>query len=101
MPAQRQIRKRDKPSKAPISSSISVGVSLNDITTAAYSGKLDLSRFITIGLNDVRIGDDVIPGVRLADVLTELSKLKPASAPYRGTRQAKRLSDRTRAGGES
>jgi indolepyruvate decarboxylase len=64
------------------------GVSLNDITTAAYSGKLDLSRFITIGLNDVRIGEDVIAGVRLADVLAELSKLKPASAPYRGTRQA-------------
>ena len=45
------------------------GVNLNDITTAAYSAKLDLSRFITVGLNDVRIGDDVIAGVRFADVL--------------------------------
>src|SRR5215469_13899767 len=45
------------------------GVNLNDITTAAYSAKLDPSRFITVGLNDVRIGDDVIGGVRLADVL--------------------------------
>ena len=64
------------------------GVNLNDITTAAYSAKLDPSRFITVGLNDVRIGDDVIAGVRLADVLAELAKLKPPSAPYRGTPQA-------------
>src|SRR5580704_557144 len=63
------------------------GVNLNDITTAAYSAKLDLSRFVTIGLNDVRIGDEVIPGVRLADVLSELAKLKPSSSPYRGTPQ--------------
>jgi hypothetical protein len=63
------------------------GVNLNDITTAAYSAKLDLSRFITVGLNDVRIGDDVIAGVRLADVLAELTKLKPPSARYRGTPQ--------------
>jgi indolepyruvate decarboxylase len=64
------------------------GVNLNDITTAAYSAKLDPSRFISVGLNDVRIGDDVIAGVRLADVLAELAKLKPPSAPYRGTPQA-------------
>ena len=64
------------------------GVNLNDITTAAYSAKLDPSRFITVGLNDVRIGDDVIGGVRLADVLAELAKLKPASAPYRKAPQA-------------
>jgi indolepyruvate decarboxylase len=63
------------------------GVNLNDITTAAYSAKLDPSRFITVGLNDVRIGDDVIAGVRLADVLGELAKLKPPSAPYRGIPQ--------------
>ena len=63
------------------------GVNLNDITTAAYSAKLDPSRFITVGLNDVRIGDDIIAGVRLADVLAELAKLKPPSAPYRGTPQ--------------
>ena len=63
------------------------GINLNDITTATYSDKLDLSRFITVGLNDVRIGDDIIAGVRLADVLTELAKLKPSSAPYRGTPQ--------------
>ena len=63
------------------------GVNFNDITTAAYSAKLDPSRFITVGLNDVRIGDEVIAGVRLADVLAELAKLKPPSAPYRGTPQ--------------
>jgi indolepyruvate decarboxylase len=64
------------------------GVNLNDITTAAYSGQLDLSRFITVGLDDVRIGDQVIANVRLADVLTELAKRKSSSSPYRGTRQA-------------
>jgi len=64
------------------------GVNLNDITTAAYSGRFDLSRFITVGLNDVRIGDKIIPNVRLADVLTELAELKPSSTPYRGTPQA-------------
>src|SRR3984893_8884337 len=63
------------------------GVNLNDITTAAYSAQLDLSRFITVGLDDVRIGDEVIASVRLADVLSELAKLKPSSAPYRGARQ--------------
>lgn len=63
------------------------GVNLNDITTAAYSGQLDLSRFITVGLDDVRIGEEVIAGVRLADVLSELAKFKPSSAPYRGKSQ--------------
>ena len=51
------------------------GINLNDITTAAYSAQLDRSRFITVGLNDVRIGDEVIAGVRLADVLAEVAKL--------------------------
>jgi indolepyruvate decarboxylase len=61
------------------------GVNLNDITTASYSGRLDPSRFITVGLNDVRIGDTVIAGVRLVDVLTELAKIKPWTTPYRKT----------------
>jgi indolepyruvate decarboxylase len=47
------------------------GVNLNHITTAAYSGQLDQSRFVTIGLDDVRIGEQVIPNVRLEDVLSE------------------------------
>jgi indolepyruvate decarboxylase len=63
------------------------GVNLNDITTAAYSGQLDLSRFITVGREDVRIGDQVVANVRLADVLSELAKLKPSSAPYKGKPQ--------------
>jgi len=63
------------------------GVNLNDITTAAYSAQLDMSRFITVGLDDVRIGDEVIAGVRLSDVLSELAKLKSSSEPYRGARQ--------------
>ena len=63
------------------------GINLNDITTAAYSAQLDMSRFISVGLDDVRIGDEIIASVRLADVLSELAKLKPSSAPYRGARQ--------------
>jgi indolepyruvate decarboxylase len=63
------------------------GVNLNDVTTAAYSDQLDLSRFITVGLDDVRIGDEFIASVRLADVLSELAKLTPPSARYRGTPQ--------------
>ena len=63
------------------------GVNLNDINTAAYSTRLDLSRFITVGLDDVRIGDEVIASVRLADVLSELAKLKPSSSPYRAMPQ--------------
>ena len=63
------------------------GVNLNDITTVAYSGQLDLSRFITVGLDDVRIGDEIIANVRLADVLSELAKLKLSSAPYKGKPQ--------------
>ena len=63
------------------------GVNLNDITTAAYSGRLDLSRFITVGLEDVRIGDEIIANVRIADILSELAKLKTSSAPYRGKPQ--------------
>jgi indolepyruvate decarboxylase len=63
------------------------GVNLNDITTASYSAQLDPSRFITVGLNDVRIGDEVITEVRIADVLVELAKLKPPAARYHGTQQ--------------
>src|SRR5271169_6881335 len=61
------------------------GVNLNDITTAAYSAKLDPARFITIGLNDVRMGEKVIGGVRLADMLVELGKLKLNTPPFRRT----------------
>jgi indolepyruvate decarboxylase len=61
------------------------GVSLNDITTASYSAQIDPARFITIGLNDVRIGDKMIGGVRLADMLVELAKLKLPAPPFRRT----------------
>ena len=61
------------------------GVNLNDITTASYSAQLDPARFITIGLNDVRIGEKVIGGVRLADMLVALTKLKAPALPFRRT----------------
>ncbi len=59
------------------------GVNLNDITTASYSAQLDPSRFISVGLNDVRVGQRVFGSVRLADMLSELLKLKRKAAPYR------------------
>lgn len=61
------------------------GVNLNDITTAAYSAQLDLARFIRIGLNNVKIDQEVFNSVRLSDMLVELSKLKPPIPPYRRT----------------
>jgi indolepyruvate decarboxylase len=59
------------------------GINLNDITTASYSTHLDRARFITVGLNDVRIGDELVAGVRLADMLAEIAKLQPAAERYR------------------
>ena len=61
------------------------GVNLNDINTASYSTQLDPARFVTIGLNDVRIGDEVVAGVRLADMLAALAKLPRLAASYRRT----------------
>jgi indolepyruvate decarboxylase len=61
------------------------GVSLNDITTASYSAQLDPTRFVSVGLNDVRIGDRIFSNVRLADVLTELAKFGATAKPYRAT----------------
>ncbi len=61
------------------------GLNLNDINTASYSTRLDQARFITIGLNDVRIGEELIAGVRLADMLREIAKLRPTTPPYRRT----------------
>jgi indolepyruvate decarboxylase len=61
------------------------GVSLNDETTAGFSGQLDPARFISIGLNDVRIGEQVFGNVRIADILTALGKLKSSAPRYRRT----------------
>jgi indolepyruvate decarboxylase len=61
------------------------GVSLNDETTFGFSGRIDPARFVSIGLNDVRIGEQVFANVRLADVLAALAKLKSPAPPYRRT----------------
>ena len=68
------------------------GISLNDETTAGFSGRLDPARFVSIGLNDVRIGEKVFGNVRLADVLAALAKLKsPAISYCRTPEQAQRV----------
>jgi indolepyruvate decarboxylase len=69
------------------------GVNLNDITTAAYSARLDPARFITIGLNDVRLGEQVFDSVRLRDVLVELSKFESKTLPYQRTSQQARVTN--------
>ncbi|HEV3148109.1 MAG TPA: thiamine pyrophosphate-binding protein [Chthoniobacterales bacterium] len=60
------------------------GVSLNDESTAGFSGRLDFGRFVSIGLNDVRIGEQVFGNVRLADTLAALAKLKSPAPRYNG-----------------
>ena len=64
------------------------GVSLNDETTAGFSGRLDHARFISLGLNDVRIGDQVFGNVRLAEMLAELARLKSFAPRFRRTLEA-------------
>ena len=61
------------------------GVSLNDETTMGFSGRLDLARFVSIGLNDVRIGDQIFGNVRLADMLAALTKMKLSAPRHKRT----------------
>jgi indolepyruvate decarboxylase len=58
------------------------GVNLNDITTSAYSARLDPDRFASIGINDVMVGQKIFGSVRLTDVLPALMKLKLKTTPY-------------------
>jgi indolepyruvate decarboxylase len=58
------------------------GISLNDETTTGFTTRLDPARFISIGLNDVRIGGQVFGNVRMADTLAALAKLKSPAARY-------------------
>src|SRR5215813_3178581 len=57
------------------------GISLNDITTRAFTARLDPARFVSIGLRDVRIGEQVFGNVRLAYMLAALAKLKSSAPP--------------------
>lgn len=61
------------------------GVSLNDETTIAFSGRLDPARFVSIGLNDVRVGEQIFGNVRLVDMLAGLAKLKSPVPRYKRT----------------
>ncbi len=66
------------------------GVSLNDETTAGFSGRLDAERFVSIGLNDVRVGEKVFGNVRLADMLAALARLELPPHPYKNTSEPAR-----------
>src|SRR6266480_3278618 len=59
------------------------GVSLNDETTMGFSTQLDPARFISIGLNDVRVGEQLFGNVRLADTLAAIAKLKSVAPRYK------------------
>jgi indolepyruvate decarboxylase len=59
------------------------GISLNDETTTGFTTLLDPARFISIGLNDVRIGGQVFGNVRLADTLAALARLKSGAPRYK------------------
>jgi indolepyruvate decarboxylase len=59
------------------------GINLNDENTAGFSGRLDPDRFVTIGLNDVRVGDRIFANVRLADTIAALAKIVRPTHPYR------------------
>ena len=61
------------------------GISLNDETTAGFSQRLDPARFVSIGLNDVRIGQQVIANVRIVDVLAALAKVKWSLPSFKRT----------------
>src|SRR5207237_8873263 len=61
------------------------GVSFNDETTMGFSTHLDPARFILIGLNDVRIGDQLFGNVRIADVLAALAKFDSGAPRYKRT----------------
>ena len=63
------------------------GISLNDETTTGFTARLDPTRFISIGLNDVRIGEKVFGNVRLADTLAALATLKSGARRYKQTPQ--------------
>ncbi len=58
------------------------GVNFNDITTSAYSARLDPDRIVSIGINDVMVGQKIFGSVRLADILPALMKLKLKAKPY-------------------
>ena len=63
------------------------GISLNDETTTGFTARLNPARFISIGLNDVRIGGQIFGNVRLADTLAALAKLKSPAPRYTRTPQ--------------
>ena len=50
-----------------------------------FSTHLDPARFISIGLNDVRVGDQLFGNVRIADVLAALAKFKSSAPRYKRT----------------
>src|SRR2546430_14750721 len=61
------------------------GDSFNDVNTMGFSTHLDPARFISIGLNDVRVGDQLFGNVHIADVLAALGDFESGAPRYKRT----------------
>src|SRR2546430_14211446 len=59
------------------------GDSFNDVNTMGFSTHLDPARFISIGLNDVRVGDQLFGNVHIADVLAALGDFESGAPRYK------------------
>jgi indolepyruvate decarboxylase len=58
------------------------GVSFNEINTAAYSSNIDPQKLVTIGVDHVRIGDQIFNPVRMGDVFDKLAGAVKKSFGY-------------------
>jgi indolepyruvate decarboxylase len=61
------------------------GVSFNEINTAAYSSTIDPQKLVTIGLDHVRIGDQIFNPVRMGDVFDGLAGAVKKNFGYKAT----------------
>jgi indolepyruvate decarboxylase len=60
------------------------GVSFNEINTAAYTSRIDPNKMITIGVDHVRISDQIFNPVRMADVLRGLASAVKKNFKFSG-----------------
>src|SRR3954471_2479143 len=63
------------------------GVSFNDINTSAYSSRIPPERLVTIGIDHVRIGDEIYNPVRMHDVFEMLARSVRKSFGYSAPRR--------------
>ena len=64
------------------------GVCFHDINTTAYSSRISPDRFLTIGLDYVRVGEQIFNPVRMGDVLGGVAKAVGKNFGYKAPRRA-------------